>query len=114
MTRRSRPSMQVAVGAHSARIPQQRRLRPTAQSFVAPEHPNRSASMDDSGEGRRGEPVVLTRTILPVQGWWRDVEPAPTSLPPGYVAARRPVVAGPDGDELRVRAWLRWRLGGAA
>ncbi|MFG2098918.1 hypothetical protein [Streptomyces sp. NPDC048612] len=57
-------------------------------------------------------PVVVTRTILPVQGWWRDVEPAPTSLPPGYVAARRPVIAGPDGDELRVRAWLLRRIGG--
>ncbi|MGW9075296.1 hypothetical protein [Streptomyces kronopolitis] len=59
-----------------------------------------------------GEPPVLTRTILPVQGWWRDVEPAPASLPPGYVAARRPVIAGPDGDELRVRAWLLRRIGG--
>ncbi|MFI5526900.1 hypothetical protein [Streptomyces platensis] len=57
-------------------------------------------------------PVVLTRTILPVQGWWREVEPAPASLPPGYVAARRPVIAGPDGDELRVRAWLLRRIGG--
>ncbi|MGA5637101.1 hypothetical protein [Streptomyces lydicamycinicus] len=57
---------------------------------------------------------VLTRTILPVQGWWRDVDAAPTTLPPGYVAARRPVIAGPDADELRVRAWLRRRLGGAA
>lgn len=60
------------------------------------------------------EPMVLTRTILPVQGWWREVEPAPATLPPGYVAARRPVIAGPDANELRVRAWLRWRLGGAA
>lgn len=59
-------------------------------------------------------PVVLTRTILPVQGWWREVELAPTTLPPGYVVARRPVIAGPDADELRVRAWLRRRLGGAA
>ncbi|MGI5259133.1 hypothetical protein [Streptomyces angustmyceticus] len=55
---------------------------------------------------------MLTRTILPVQGWWRDVEAAPASLPPGYVAARRPVIAGPDGDELRVRAWLLRRIGG--
>ncbi|BDH16222.1 hypothetical protein [Streptomyces hygroscopicus] len=114
MTRPSRPSTPVAAEGHSARIPQQRRPRPTAQSIVALEHPNRSDSMDGAGDGRMGEPLVLTRTILPVQGWWRDVEPAPTSLPPGYVAARRPVVAGPDGDELRVRAWLRWRLGGAA
>ncbi|MFD5735183.1 hypothetical protein ACFWIY_20485 [Streptomyces sioyaensis] len=58
------------------------------------------------------EPIVLTRTILPVRGWWREVEAAPASLPVGYVAARRPVVAGPDGDELRVRAWLLRRIGG--
>nr|WSX25672.1 hypothetical protein OG690_38680 [Streptomyces tubercidicus] len=56
-------------------------------------------------------PLVLTRTILPVQGWWRDVEAAPRSLPPGYVAAR-PAVAGPDSNELRVRAWLRRRIDG--
>ncbi|MCX4639532.1 hypothetical protein OG775_31210 [Streptomyces platensis] len=60
------------------------------------------------------EPMVLTRTILPIQGWWREVEAAPASLPPGYVSARRPIIAGPDADELRVRAWLRRRLGGAA
>lgn len=57
-------------------------------------------------------PVVLMRTILLVQGWWREVEAAPASLPPGYVDARRPVIAGPDANELRVRAWLRRRIGG--
>ncbi|MGW8398211.1 hypothetical protein ACWGLP_16205 [Streptomyces lydicus] len=112
MTRRSRPGAQVAAGAHSFRIPRQRRGQSTAQPFAAPEGPHLSGQMDASeGEGT-GEPLVLTRTILPLQGWWRAVEPAPASLPPGYLAARRPVIAGPDGDELRVRAWLRRRIGG--
>ncbi|MFD8549787.1 hypothetical protein [Streptomyces sp. NPDC059649] len=51
----------------------------------------------------------MTRTILPVRGWWREVQATPPTLPPGYVAVRRPVLAGPDADELRVRAWLRAR-----
>ncbi|MFG2137083.1 hypothetical protein [Streptomyces sp. NPDC048650] len=58
-----------------------------------------------------GGPV--TRTRLP--GHPAELSAAmPATLPPGYVAARPPVIAGPDGDELRVRAWLHHRIGGAA
>ncbi len=112
MTRRSRPGAQVAAGAHSFRIPRQRRGQSTAQPFASPESPHFTGQMDASEEDRAREPLVLTRTILPLHGWWQAVEPAPASLPPGYVTARRPVIAGPDGDELRVRAWLRRRIGG--
>lgn len=112
MSRRTRPRV---AGADSVHTPRQRRGHPSAQCFdvIIPERPPLTRQMDASGERGVSEPPMLTRTVLPVQGWWRDVEPAPTSLPPGYVAAQRPVVAGPDGDELRVRAWLRRRLGGA-
>ncbi|MFE0382336.1 hypothetical protein ACFW1M_43850 [Streptomyces inhibens] len=67
---------------------------------------------DDNARGPEPEGSRPRPAWQQVQGWWREVEPAPSSLPPGYVAARRPVIAGPDGDELRVRAWLLRRIGG--
>jgi hypothetical protein len=56
------------------------------------------------------EVVVQTRTVLPSPGWYMAAEAAPTWLPPGFHAAHS--LVGPDGDELRVRSWLRRRIGG--